>query len=193
MKLSAVLLAGGESRRMQREKATVMFDGEPLWQRQIRLLRQVEPAHIFISARTDRAWRPRKIELLLDTVPSRGPMSGICAALTRIRTSHLLVLAVDMPFLAADDLLRLVSLAKKGCGAVPLIGRRAEPLAAIYPRETQQKFAAALSSDDTSLQRLVRRLAGMGMVELVDLSPADAERFRSVNTPEDLSARPVCR
>ena len=53
MNLSSVLLAGGESRRMGKDKATALFRGKPLWQIQLDLLRKLEPSEIFLSARTD--------------------------------------------------------------------------------------------------------------------------------------------
>ena len=46
MKISAVLLAGGESRRMGKDKATLFFGGKPLWQIQLELLRKLEPSEI---------------------------------------------------------------------------------------------------------------------------------------------------
>ena len=186
MTFSAVLLAGGQSRRMGSNKATVFFEREPLWQRQLRLLRDLDLQNIFVSAQNEQSWRPRDTELLLDEVPSRGPMSGICAALTRMKTSHLLVLAVDMPFVTAQDLLSLVSLTKVECGVVPVTKECAEPLAATYPKESCQEFMAALSSSDTSLQKVIRQLAEMGKLTLMQLSPAEIERYRSVNTPDDL-------
>ena len=53
MTFSAVLLAGGESRRMGTDKATFLFRGKPLWQAQLETLRKLRPAEIFLSARTD--------------------------------------------------------------------------------------------------------------------------------------------
>jgi molybdenum cofactor guanylyltransferase len=193
MIFSAVLLAGGESRRMGRDKATAIFQGETLWQRQLSLLRQLEPAQIFLSARTEQVWRPTDIELLPDKVPLLGPVSGIAAALTRMKTSHLLVLAIDMPFLTEDHLRHLLRLSKAGCGVVAISGGRAEPLAAIYPKKSLPEFTAALSSNDRSMQSLVRQLAAKHKVGLAELSQAEAEHFRSVNTPEDLIARLACR
>ena len=96
MNISAVLLAGGQSRRMGRDKATILFCGKPLWQIQLDLLQKLQPAELFVSARTDPAWRPPDLTFVPDDPPSRGPLSGLTATLARIRSSHLLVLAIDM-------------------------------------------------------------------------------------------------
>src|ERR1700726_2364005 len=97
--LTAVLLAGGESRRMGRDKATIEFDGQPLWKRQLEILRLLRPERMFVSARRTPAWRPEDVGLLLDDAPSRGPLSGLTKALAAMRTTHLLALAIDMPFM----------------------------------------------------------------------------------------------
>lgn len=186
MTLSAVLLAGGESRRMGTDKARLIFEGEPLWQRQVRLLRLVQPKRLYLAVRNEPAWRSPEMELVLDSVPSQGPISGISATLARMETSHLLVLTVDMPFILETDLRRLVSLAKTAAGIVRIRGECIEPLAGIYPKESLQEFERALTSNENSLQKLVRHLAEMGMVQLVDLSKAETARYRSVNTPDDL-------
>ena len=90
MTISAVLLAGGKSRRMGQDKAKLIFRGQPLWQIQLDLLRKLEPEEIFVSARTDPAWRPLGVQFVSDEAPSRGPLSGLSATLARIRTDHLL-------------------------------------------------------------------------------------------------------
>jgi molybdenum cofactor guanylyltransferase len=190
MTLTAVLLAGGESRRMGREKTTIVFNGEPLWQHQIKLLRHLGPETILVSARAERSWRPADTELVLDQPPSRGPISGLTAALARTRTSHLVALGVDMPFVTAAQLQKLCHRAEAGCGVVPTIGGRAEPLAAVYPVEAYVDFTAALAGNDWSLQPFVRRLAGEGKVQLVNVSEAEAELYRSLNEPGDLALRP---
>src|SRR5438094_7110110 len=72
MKISAVLLAGGESRRMGRDKASIALDGKLLWQNQLELLRTLNPTEIFISARSDPEWRPHDVMFVADIPPSRG-------------------------------------------------------------------------------------------------------------------------
>jgi molybdenum cofactor guanylyltransferase len=189
MTLTAVLLAGGESRRMRTEKATIVFNGEPLWQRQITLLRHLGAKKILVSARAERLWRPADTELVLDRPPSRGPISGLTAALARTRTSHLVALGVDMPFVTVAQLQDLCHRANAGCGVVPTIGGRAEPLAAVYPVEAYAGFTAALTGNDWSLQPLVRRLADEGKVQLVNVAEAEAGLYRSLNEPQDPTLR----
>jgi molybdopterin-guanine dinucleotide biosynthesis protein A len=191
MTLSAVLLAGGESRRMGKDKATIVLRGEPLWKRQIDLLRALSPEKIFVSARTEPSWLPSETELLLDERPSRGPLSGLTRALERMQTSHLVALAVDMPFMTSEQLQELWSLARLGCGILPMISGRAEPLAAIYPREAGGVLTAALASDDFSLQRLVRNLAAANQAQLFSVPEKDEHLYRSVNEPRDFQGAAV--
>ena len=186
MTLTAVLLAGGESRRMGREKATIEFEGRPLWERQLGILRAVGPETIFVSARTRPPWLPDEVELLLDDSPSRGPLSGLAKALATIQTTHLIALAVDMPFMTSGQLGVLCGWAAEGRGVIPVVADRAEPLAAIYPAEAAGDFATALVGSDFSLQRVVRTLAGDQKVRLVSIPPEHAHFYRSVNEPGDL-------
>jgi molybdopterin-guanine dinucleotide biosynthesis protein A len=102
MKISAVLIAGGESRRMGRDKATLLVRTKPLWQNQLELLRKLEPTEIFVSARTDPMWRPADVQFVADDLPSRGPLSGVAASLKQMRAQHLLALAIDMPFMTEE-------------------------------------------------------------------------------------------
>jgi molybdopterin-guanine dinucleotide biosynthesis protein A len=183
---SAVLLAGGESRRMGKDKATVVFHLKPLWQRQLQVLHELRPAKIFISARSAPSWLPLEAELLLDEPPSRGPLSGLTIALQRMQTSHLVALAIDMPFMTSEQLRLLCSLALSSRGVVPVIDERAEPLAAIYPQEALADFAAALAGRDFSLQTLTRNLAHAGKVQMVGVADADRDLYRNINAPSDL-------
>jgi molybdopterin-guanine dinucleotide biosynthesis protein A len=183
MTFSALLLAGGESRRMGRDKAMLDFGGQPLWERQLELIRALGPEKIFVSARTAPAWLPDNVELLLDDLPSRGPISGVAKALAAIGTTHLVALAVDMPFMTVSELERLLQLVAEDRGVVPLIGGRAEPLAAVYPATAAANFQAALAGSDWSLQPIVRKLDEIGKVGLVPVQ--DTSLYRSINEPSD--------
>jgi molybdopterin-guanine dinucleotide biosynthesis protein A len=188
MNISAVLLAGGESRRMGRDKATLQRWGRTLWQVQLELLRKLHPAEILISARTDPSWRPGNLHFVADIPPSRGPLSGLAASLAQLGTTHLLALAIDMPFMNESYLRYLCHQIEECVGVVPKIGSRAEPLAAIYPREAEIDCRNALASGDFSLQTLVRRLVETGKLREISVTGEERKLFLNVNELSDLPA-----
>src|SRR5205085_11693073 len=98
---------------------------------------------IFVSARSDPPWRPVETDFVADAEPSRGPLSGIAAALSHAQSDHVLILAIDMPFITAEYLEILMREIRAGCGVVPMIGDRAEPLAAIYSPACASELRAA--------------------------------------------------
>src|SRR5215471_1904570 len=185
MNISAVLLAGGESRRMGQDKATLVFHGKPLWEIQLALLRKLRPNEILLSTRSDPVWRPADVHFVPDQTPSRGPLSGLAAALARIQTDHLIALAIDMPLMTEDFLRSLCDVIKPSCGAVPIIGDRAELLAAIYPRSADSDFSAALFGPDFSLQSLAKKLIAVGKLCLVSVRKNEEGYFRNLNQPGD--------
>jgi molybdenum cofactor guanylyltransferase len=186
MAVTAVLLAGGESRRMGRDKATLVWHGCPLWEWQIKKLRKLRPAKILISAKSDLPWRPADVDLVLDVIPSRGPLSGLAAALAGTETEHLLALAVDMAFMTTEHLRFLCDLATDGVGVIPMIDGNAEPLAAVYPKQAREKFLEALHGTNFSLQPIVKKLIALGMLRAARISGSARDLYKNINEPHDL-------
>jgi molybdopterin-guanine dinucleotide biosynthesis protein A len=184
--VTAVLLAGGESRRMGTDKATILCYGKPLWQVQLETLRRLQPAEIFLSARTDPSWRPADVQFIADVPPSRGPLSGIAASLAKIRTAHLVALAIDMPFMTENYLRALCDAIAPGHGVVAKINNRAEPLAAVYPGEAEIHFRTALAGSDFSLQNIVRHLVTSGKLREISVTKQERRLFRNVNNVADV-------
>jgi molybdenum cofactor guanylyltransferase len=186
MNLSAVLLAGGESRRMGTDKATLVSQGKPLWRIQLDLLRALQPVEIFVSAQTEPVWKPPDIRFIADNPPSRGPLSGLAAALAQMSSDRLLALAIDMPFMTEAHLRLLCERTSPDCGVVPMIGDRAEPLCAIYPSECHGPAAAALAGNDFSLQTLTKNLVRAGRLVVFPVGEQDLGLYRNLNEPADM-------
>jgi molybdopterin-guanine dinucleotide biosynthesis protein A len=172
---------------MGSDKATLLVRTEPLWARQLRLLHSMKPREIFVSSRADPPWRPDGIGVAIDRVPSRGPLSGISAALNKTQTTHLLVLAIDLPQMTTAHLAGLWALARHGQGVIPLNGDRFEPLCAVYPKEAASLAEEVLAGEDVSLQQFSRLLMTRGRACSYSITAGEAPLYLNANTPEDLA------
>jgi molybdopterin-guanine dinucleotide biosynthesis protein A len=184
--LTAVLFVGGESRRMGSDKATLRLGGEPLWRRQLGLLQQLRPRTLLVSARARPHWCPEEVITVPDLSPPLGALSGLAAVLSVLSTSHLLAFAVDLPFMDAEHLTRLWSLAAEGRGLVPLKHGLFEPLCAFYPREAAAEAKAQLAHGEGTLQRLLLQLLEQGLMASYCVPDAEARLYHNMNTPEQV-------
>lgn len=191
MPLTAVILAGGASRRMGRDKALMEFEGEAMWQRQQRLLLALDPAEIFVSG-PRRAEFPANLRTIEDAGPSRGPLSGLTTVLRVAQVEHVLVVAIDLPLMTSDFLEKLRRTIGPGRGAVPFLidaetGRKFyEPLAAIYPRECRSIGERHLAGSDWSMQSFVREAVTNGLLLEFEIPAADLAIFQNVNEPGEM-------
>ena len=177
---------------MGRDKAIVEYEGEPLWQRQLQLLRKISPLEILISARSDPAWRPFDTRFIPDAPPSRGPLSGLAAAMSVMRGTHLLALAVDMPLMTDTYLLNLWKCAEPGKGLLPGTDSRMEPLAAIYPRESFPHIGSALQTlTDFSVKNVAEKLVTAGCMRVIQVAKEHETFFRNLNSPADVTLNNV--
>jgi molybdopterin-guanine dinucleotide biosynthesis protein A len=174
---------------MGADKATLQFAGEPLWARQLRLLRELKPDVLWISARVRPHWCPDDVQAVVDEPPSRGPLTGLTATLRKIQTSHLLALAIDMPRMTVEPLRQLWLQAKPGCGVVPSRNGLLEPLCAIYPAEAASDAVIALAKgEDVSLQSFVGSLCRKNLMRVDSVNESEWHFFKNANTPRDLDA-----
>ena len=185
MTLAAVLLAGGESRRMGCDKAALLLNGIPLWQRQIALLRQLSPAEVLVSARVQPAWLPADARFIADAPPARGPLGGVAAALEATSATHLLALAIDLPAMSAAHLAALWRAASPGRGVLPWLEDRAEPLPAIYPAEASPIASGLRAGQDFSVRALAHALIAAGRMTRYPIPAADAALYANCNSPAD--------
>ena len=205
MSHAALLLAGGKSSRMGRDKSALPVNGEPLWQRQLAVLRATEPAEIFISGKCDGPYADCGVEILLDEIPDCGPLGGIATALRRCKSERLLVLAVDMPAMTADFLRALLDESQRtAMGVVPSVaapvraqarirtspgendGGQLEPLAAVYPRAAFDVAEECLRAGERRLEKFVRDAAALGLLRVHEAAGDEAALFENWNSPEDL-------
>lgn len=186
MQLSAVILAGGESSRMGRDKAWVQSDGRPLIQLAVEKVRGLGVREVFISGRAGTDYAALKCPVLLDREPGFGPLGGIERGLQACTAPLLLVLAVDLPQMTAAFLEKLRRRCDRLTGVVPRQGEKVEPLAAIYPKRCHVFAFAAIAKAQPAVCDFVSACRRERAVRMLPVSRADAGCFANWNRPADL-------
>jgi molybdenum cofactor guanylyltransferase len=185
--LSGLILAGGRSSRMGRDKALLTLpDGRTLLARQADILRAAGAVKILASVRPEHETKLPGITAVHDAVAEAGPLAGIAAGLRAAPSGLVLVLAVDMPAMQAAHLRQLVELAVDGRGVVPMQSGQIEPLAAVYPSLLADSAEAALKGGQRAVQSWVREQAADGALILWETPAEWAGVLRSWNTAADL-------
>jgi len=188
--LSGVILAGGESKRMGRDKAWLEMDGQPLLALAAQKMRQLGLREIFISGRAGKDYSAFGLPVLLDREPGGGPLGGIERALQECTSPLLLVLAVDLPRLDAAWLQRLVDCCDGRTGALPQLNGRFEPLAAVYPKRSHALAAEALRQSRRAVRAFAEDCLRAQAVRVFEVTPRDASCFANWNSPEDADRTP---
>lgn len=197
-RVTVVIQAGGESRRMGQSKATVPFAGRPLI---CRIVERLAPAADDLVITTNEpenlaflhAEFPQlRIQLVRDVYDVRGALPGLCTALESARNPYVAVVACDMVF-ASASLVVAEALAMNESGAdvvVPVNKHGFEPFHALYRR------AGCLPAVRAAIDRGEKRAQSFfGEVEVFEFTQdrvLEAEPmggcFINANTPEELHA-----
>lgn len=182
----AAILVGGRSRRMGRDKATIEVRGEPLWRRQVRLAGETGARRVFLSVRADQTLDIGGLDRVADELPDLGPLSGIASALASCRTSHLLILAVDMPSMTRDALCEMLSRCEPGFGVIPHTPAGAQPLAAVYTVDCLVPARRRLAEGALSVRSWAAECLRSGHCIRWDIPESHAPLFANWNSREDI-------
>jgi molybdenum cofactor guanylyltransferase len=200
---SGIILAGGASRRMGRDKAWIELGGKALVRRVIDRLRLI-CEDVLIVAGDLEPFQSLDVRLTGDLFPGNGSLGGIYSGLSAARHSPAIVVGCDMPFLNTRLIGYMLALAEeydivipsaldpskpKRIVATQLTAKDAElhPLHAVYSRNCLEPIAARLREGD------LRMISFHSDVRVRVVSAAEIERFDpkhislfNVNSPEQL-------
>ena len=185
---SAVVLAGGQSRRMGRDKALIDFQGKPVIAHVIDALRELTTDVVVVSNRLD-SYRSLGVRIVPDYEPPCGPLGGIAAGLQAVQHELSVVVACDMPFLNVTLLRWLIDRAGGYDAVVPQTGAEFEPLHAVYRRICLYPIAQRLQRGDRRVISFFAdvRLRAVPEAEWRVVDP-EGRSLINLNTPADLDA-----
>ncbi len=182
--LYGLVLAGGTSRRMGRDKAALAYRGQAQLARTFDLVSR-HCVRTFVSVRREQTGDPSRAGYpqIVDVIEDAGPIAGIAAAQGAHPDAGWLVVACDLPFL--DDAAIELLVARRG--GHPITAYRSthdglpEPLCAIYEPSTRAGVLEAITLGRHCPRKFVIA-SGVPLLEQPDPSALD-----NVNTPEEFT------
>ena len=182
---TAIVMAGGDSRRMGTDKASLLFDGQTLLQSVIATMQQLFP-QVIVSVRQPRAG----IDLpqICDEQPDGGPLAGLVASLGNITTPWAFMVACDMPFVVPEVVELLARYRLQHQAVVPVVHGHPQPLAAFYAASCVAPLRASLATQQKGLRGVLKQL-DVRYVDEAEMLEADPHlrSFFDLDTPQDVA------
>lgn len=182
--LHGIVLAGGASRRMGQDKASLALHGRPQleWAREL-LARHCDQVYVSIRAGQQDDPVRRGQPFIVDTHDGAGPIAGIAAAQAAHPDHGWLVLACDLPFVD-DACIETLARHRDGRPVVAFASAHdglPEPLCAIYEPASREGVLAAIASGRNCPRKFI---LGTGVALL---QQPDSAALENVNTPDELA------
>lgn len=184
MKLTGIILSGGKSSRMGREKGTSLLMGKPLIDYAVDVLSQI-CEHIIIGANTN-DYNYLGYPVAKDEVEDVGPIGGIYSCLKSSQTEDNLVLSCDMPLVPVILMQYIYS--EKGLfdAVIPVFKGFQEPLCAYYNKSVTAEMQRSIENRKYKIQDV----AGRFNTKLLTIDSSfpfyQDNLFTNINSPEDL-------
>ena len=188
--VTAVVLAGGMSRRLGRNKALEPFQGEPLIHRVIRRMSQVASSIIVVANDDERVAEldlPDGVTPVIDEYPGKGSLGGIYTGLRAAPTEWAVFCACDMPFPSPRLYRALLSERESNDAVVPVLDGRPEPIHAAYSRACLEPIREKLAADRLKISGFFNDVSVRYFTEAqVRQIDPDLLSFFNINTQRDL-------
>jgi molybdopterin-guanine dinucleotide biosynthesis protein A len=183
---TAIIMAGGDSRRMGQDKANLLLGERTLLQSVAATLQPLF-AEVIVSVRQPRP----EIDLpqVCDDPAHSGPLAGLAAALDRATTPWIFAVACDMPFITPGVIEYLALQRADHQAVVPMIGGHPQPLAAFYARSCLDEVRACLHGKGKHSFRALLdtlRVCYVSENQMRALDPL-LRSFFDLDTPQDVA------
>ena len=182
--ITGVILVGGKSRRMGRDKAFLQIVGKTLFERVLEIFRESFDRIVLVGDRAER-FAAYDLPVLPDIYPGSA-LGGLYTALYHAETEYIFVSSCDLPFPNREILLYLCSLRDGFDAVVPNTAHGFEPLFALYAKSCLGPMRVLLESGNFCAYGYYPNVR-VRYVKGEELAPLDRDgrSFVNVNTPEE--------
>lgn len=186
--ITGVILAGGKSTRMGRNKSLLDVGGISLIEKTYQIMASLFPDVVLIT-NTPEEYDFLNCRCQPDIYLGIGSIAGLHAALSTCDTDRIFVVPCDMPFLCPSLIKLLCKKGKIYDAVVPISQKGIEPLHALYHRRCLQQMEQAISEGDKKIQNFLQQISTCFLSVSDYQHIPDAEQsFQNLNLPADYAA-----
>jgi molybdopterin-guanine dinucleotide biosynthesis protein A len=190
IRVSGVILAGGASQRLEKNKALERIGGKALIERVVESLVPLTTEVLAVVAQREQATAlrlPLSVRVVSDRYPGGGSLGGIFTGLEASAEPWSLVVACDMPFLNRELLRHLIAQSSNVDAVVPCLGGQPEPLHALYSKACLAPMERMLRAGDLKIAPLFEAVRVRYVdEETIDRIDPRHLSFFNINTQADL-------
>ncbi|MEM2925058.1 MAG: molybdenum cofactor guanylyltransferase [Methanocellales archaeon] len=189
-----LVLAGGKSTRMQRDKALLAIGKKRMINLVLESLEQVVDEIAVVAGNREQGEHLRpyigQVKLTYDEIPEFGPLAGILAGLQVLNSNSIFIAACDMPFINPRVVEMLFNQAQDSDAIIPKWkDGRIETLHAVYKRASMMQAAKlAIEEGEHVILAAINKLPRVSYISIEEIKKIDPElkTLMNVNTPSDL-------
>ena len=180
--ISAYVLCGGKSTRMQSEKGLVYYKGKPFIRWIIEAIMPITSNIILVTSNGD--YTLVGLPMIADAYADKGPVGGIFTALKHSATKQTLILSCDVPKVTTALLEKLVTESKKKDALVTFLsdGQHDYPLIGIYQKSAMNTLSEAILGDKLKLCPLVNMISH----QKINISQDEKPLVKNINSKAEL-------
>lgn len=187
--MTGVLVAGGKSRRMGRDKRFLELDGQPLLQRALSVLQGLFPEVLVAVAEPLPQLTGQGYRMVLDLIPNCATLGGLYTGLFFASHPRVFAIGCDMPFLNPKVIKRLAETGPQADVVMPRLATGLQPMHAVYSKACLPHLERMAKEQRLKVQNLAE-IAGLTVKlvpekDFLDLDP-QLLSFFNINTPADL-------
>jgi molybdopterin-guanine dinucleotide biosynthesis protein A len=184
--MDAVILAGGENKRLPFIKSFLEINKKRIIETNIELLGKIFD-RVMISTNSPELYFYLGLPMIGDVINSRGPMTGIFSILINPGVDEIFVTGCDMPFIKKKLICFILERwSKEWDAVVPVFNGNPQPLLSIYSKRVVTQMEEAIKNNQRSLIDFLSKIHVLfineGEVRNID---PDGRSFININTLED--------
>ena len=180
--ITGVVLAGGASSRMGRDKALLEIGGKPFLGHIVDALREIFTGTIIISDHGE-LYSFLDLPIYPDVIKRYGPLGGLHSAFVHTTTDRIFIVSCDVPLITSRMVRDIVEAPGNGDAVIMSSGRQIQPLFGVYSRSCLPLLECHLSRGQHSVTRFLQDIPNLRLVSLSPVNNAGQDELLNINTP----------